>query len=242
MAKQKGTKHEYKSAERSKASIEQRPGESDIQYYRRLAKVADQRLVRLEELSNKEGYENVLKYAYAAAVDDIAHYGGANKKTFRFNRKPPQDKTLFHEKIMDMKRFLSTPTSLKGGIDDTYSTRAKTINERYGTNFTWEDLADLFQSGDADKLFKAYGSKTVMQAIGVLQYTEDQVTGNISNNQNVKSGDIPKTVALDIMRNPKFQRTNLRKNMSKDTREAIRKELKGELGIKPNKRSTKKKR
>lgn len=241
MAKQKDTKHEYKSAERSKASIEKRAGESDLDYYTRLAKMADQRLVRLERLAGQEGYENVLKYAYAAAVDDIAHYGGASKK-LRFNTKAPEDKNLFHEKIMDMKRFISAPTSTKGGIDETYSARAKTINERYGTNFTWEDMADFFQSGDADKLFKEYGSKTVMQAIGVLQYTEDQVTGNIRNNQNVKSGDIPKSVALDIMRNPKFQRTNLRKSMSKDTRDAVRKELKGELGIEPKKRSTKKKR
>lgn len=236
----KSTSHEYKSAERSKAAIEQRPGESDIDYYTRLAKMADQRLVRLEKLATQEGYEKVLKYAYAAAIDDIAHYGGASKR-LRFNTKPPEGAELFHEKIKDMKRFLSAPTSTKGGIDETYAARAKTINERYGTNFTWEDMADFFQSGDADKLFKEYGSKTVMQAIGVIQYKAEQVTGNIMNNQNVKSGDIPSSVALDIMISPKFQRTSLRSGMSKDTRSAIREELKGDLGIKPKKRSRKKK-
>lgn len=237
----KSTKHEYKSAERSKAAIEQRAGESDIAYYTRLAKMADQRLVRLEALSKKEGYEKVLKYAYAAAIDDIAHYGGASK-AMRFNTKPPENPELFHEKIMDMKRFISAPTSTKGGIDETYNARAKTINERYGTSFTWEDMADFFQSGDADKLFKEYGSKTVMQAIGVIQYKEEQVTGNIANNQNVKSGDIPSSVALDIMRSPKFQRTNLRSSMSKDTRAAIRNDLKEDLGIQTKKKGTKKKR
>lgn len=59
MAKARSTKHEYKSAERYKSNIEQRAGESDLEYYTRLAKQADQRLVRLEKLANEPGFENV---------------------------------------------------------------------------------------------------------------------------------------------------------------------------------------
>ena len=32
-------------------NLDYKPGESDLEYYHRLAKVADQRLVRLEELA-----------------------------------------------------------------------------------------------------------------------------------------------------------------------------------------------
>ena len=99
MAKARSTKHEYRSAERYKSSIEQRAGESDLDYYTRLAKQADQRLVRLEKLSNEPGFENVKKYAYAAAMRDIESYGGAGKK-MRFNTKPPKAPQLFREKIM----------------------------------------------------------------------------------------------------------------------------------------------
>lgn len=222
----KSVKHEYKSAERTKAFIEQRPGENDIQYYTRLAKMSDQRLVRLEKLSGEAGFENVTKYAYAAAMRDIESYGGESKK-MRFNTKPPTNPTLFREKIMDMRRFLSAPTSSKAGIRETYETRVKSINQKYGTNYTWEDLADFFASGDAEKMFKEYGSKTVMRAIGVIQMTEEQIKGKLDENKNVHK-DMDKKAALDIMSNPKFQRTQLRQNMTAETRDKIRKELRKE--------------
>lgn len=221
MAKVRSTKHEYKSAERYKANIEQRPGESDLAYYTRLAKQADQRLVRLEKLANEPGFENVKKYAYAAAMRDIESYGGAGKK-MRFNTKPPKAPQLFREKIMDMRRFLSAPTSSKAGIVETYGKRAESINKKYGTNFTWQDLADFFQSGDADKLFKEYGSKTVMRAIGVIQYTQEQVSDHLNGNQNLHLDGIPKDVAKEIMSSPKFQNTSLRKSMTKEERAKIR--------------------
>ena len=34
-------------------NLDYKPGETDLQYYKRLAKVADQRLVRLEELAGQ---------------------------------------------------------------------------------------------------------------------------------------------------------------------------------------------
>lgn len=226
MAKARSTKHEYKSAERTKVNIEPRYGESDLDYYRRLAKMADQRLVRLEKLAQEPGFENVKKYAYAAAMRDIDSYGGASKK-MRFNTAPPKDPRAFREKIMDIRRFLSAPTSTKAGIVDVYQKRADTINKKYGTNYTWEDLADFFQSGDADKLFKDYGSKTVMQAIGTIQYTAEQVKNNISGNKNKHVEDMKSKVALEIMSSPKYQSTALRKGMSKEERAKIRKELRG---------------
>ena len=80
MAKSKGYKHEYKTRA---YNVDYKPGESDLQYYKRLAKVADQRLVRLEELAGLRegkpgvpGYEAVTQYAYAKAMRDLELYGG----------------------------------------------------------------------------------------------------------------------------------------------------------------------
>lgn len=247
MAKRKKVEHTYPAAERTKALIEPRQGESDIDYYYRLAKMADERMRKLEVLAGarpgKEatpGYENVLSYAYSYAIRDIKSYGGEGK--MRFNVKPPENPRLFKEKIMDMRRFLSAPTSSKGGIKETYEARVKTINKTYGTNYTWEDLADFFQSGDADKLFKDYGSQTVMKAIGVIQYTADQVKEKIEENKNLKSSVVTNT-ALDIMQSPKYQRTQLRKSMSSEQRKQVREELKKRTGTKKAsaKKGTKKK-
>ena len=49
-------------------NMEMKPGESLEKYYRRLAKVADQRLIRLEELSGVEGYGNAKQWAYKRAM------------------------------------------------------------------------------------------------------------------------------------------------------------------------------
>ena len=68
-----------------KYNLDYKPGEDALMYYKRLAKTADQRLVRLEQLSTQKGYENVTAYAYARAQYDIGRYTSGH----RFNTKPP---------------------------------------------------------------------------------------------------------------------------------------------------------
>ena len=46
--------------------------------------------------------------------------------------------------------------------------KAETINKKYGTSFTWEQLADYFETGLADKASDQFGSKTVLKAIAKL--------------------------------------------------------------------------
>ena len=221
MAAKRGTKHEYKAAGRY--NIEQREGESELAYYRRLAKAADQRLVRLEELSKQEGFHAVTKYAYARAMRDIESYGKSGDR-LRFNTSPPEDRRLFREKIMDMRAFLSSPTSTKRGIIETYQKRVETINQKFGTNYTWQQLADFFDSGDADRMFKDYGSKTVMIAIGKIQQTKEQIEKKIADNGN-KRLDLADEVALKIMSRPSMSTTALRQDMTQAEQREIRRRL-----------------
>ena len=99
-------------------NVDYKPGETDLQYYKRLAKTADQRLVRLERLATEPGYEKVTQYAYAKAMRDIENYGGGK----RFNVKPPLkedgtvDNTLLREKLADLRAFLTSVSSTKKGI------------------------------------------------------------------------------------------------------------------------------
>lgn len=138
----------------------QKSGESIEAYYKRLAKQADQRLVRLEKLAQEEGFSAVTKYAYARAQKDIKQWGGN-----RFNQNQPKNKQQLKAKIKDIKTFLQSQTSTKSGILKTYKQRAKTINDKYGTSFTWQELATYFESGLADKEDKSLGgSGTRLQA------------------------------------------------------------------------------
>lgn len=159
-------------------STSQRPGETDDQWYNRLAKVADQRLTRLEKLATQEGFKTADKWAYQSAMIDLEtwNYGRTGDK-MRFNRNKPEDPTQLKMKIADMRNFIDAPTSTKQGIVSSYKNRVDTFNRGnpdnlkggYGTSFTWESLATYYNRGIADKLSKQYGSKTALKAIGKIQ-------------------------------------------------------------------------
>lgn len=146
-----------------KFSTERKIGETNIQWYKRIAKVADQRLVRLEKLSQEEHYKNVEKWAYAKAMKDIARWSG--DKATRFNTKAPADNKELLSKIKDIKSFIEKPTSNKRDIVNIYKKRANTINKKQETNFTWQQIATYFESGLSDKSDKALGSATTGLAI-----------------------------------------------------------------------------
>lgn len=193
--------HTYKAAKRY--NTDRREGESMQAYYRRLAKAADQRMVRLEELAKQKEFKNVKRYAYATALEDIKSFGGGGQgktKNKRWNTKPPEDERKLYEKIKAMKYFLESPTSTKAGIVEVYQKKAKTLNENYGTNFTWQDLADYYGKGQADIANReAGGSGTALLAIGVIQDTQKKLVSNIKNNMNIKVSPRTLDAAIDLL-------------------------------------------
>lgn len=210
-------------------NLDYKPGEDALQYYRRLAKVADQRLVRLENLTQTEGFENVTAYAYARAQHDISRYteGG-----MRFNTKPPlnSDGTvnnqMLNEKIADIKTFLSSVSSTKTGIVATYEKRAKTINAKYGTDYTWQDFADYFQSGSYTRHKKDFGSETIFKALGVIEHAGYKVAKEIRENKKKNiSNEVAKQAALKML----SKKSSLWDRYSKEERAAIRKEIKNSI-------------
>lgn len=138
--------------------------------YKQLAKQADQRLVRLEALSHEKHFHGVLEFAYKRAVKDIQAWGGDK----RFNTAPPRTVTELNAKISDIEYFLSRPTSKKTTIVKTYKKRAETINNKpyiknLGVKFTWEEIANYYESNVAERNDTKYGSKTVLRALAVLK-------------------------------------------------------------------------
>lgn len=184
----KRTKYEYQSTENYDYDI--RPGETDLQYYRRLAKTADQRLVRLEALKHDKHFRGVEKYAYARAMRDIEKWGG--KK--RFNTKPPEARSLFNEKISDMLRFLQSPTSTKSGVIEVYQKRAESLNDKYkkeGMNLSWQDMANVLQSGGFEQLKGDKGSDTAFKSIGTVSRNIDQIKKVIEESKAKRMEELP---------------------------------------------------
>ena len=191
--------------------IDQRPGESNIDYYMRLAKRADIQMTRVEKLSKEKGFEAVQGYAYAKAKRELAAFGWKH-----FERKPPEDQKIFRERLSAVKEFLSSPTAYKGGITDVYENKAKALNEKYGTSFNWQDMADFFNKGTFDKLSQSFGSKTVLRTIGTIQKAR-KVIDDASGNLNITSMDkenalkaLRKTSAMNKLGIDKEERAKLR--------------------------------
>ena len=162
-----------------------------IAEYRKLAKRADQRMVRLEAARYTPGYENVLKYAYARAQKDLRKWASSaklkSKQPLRFNTAVPKTKTgavdvrSLQNKINVIQRFLHSdtgsinPTKESRGIKALYQDRVDRLNKKYQTAFTWETLAKYFEDGTADKLAAKYGSKTALRIIGQIQKKPKEV-------------------------------------------------------------------
>lgn len=133
--------------------------------YRKVAKQADQRLVRLEQLADKTGKDNVLKFAYSAAMYDIKNYFGENAT--RFNRK--LDESLTEAKIERMLNtvvnFLNMPTSTKRGLMTVEEKKKKTFEENF-SGLKWEDQIHIFERGILTK-YSRLDSDVILKTIKV---------------------------------------------------------------------------
>lgn len=161
-------------------NTDQRPGESLEQWYRRLAKAADQRMVRLERYKDDQYFHVAQNWAYARAKKDIQKWNkGKIPDKYRFNVDMPKTFEGLVSKISDIQGFLSSPTSTKAGIIEVYKKRADTVNKRYGTKFTWKQLAKYYDSGQAKLWDKKFGSKTALRTIAQIQKNKKQIIEDI---------------------------------------------------------------
>lgn len=193
MATKRQLKHagSYKSI--SKPSLQQKAGESDRAYYRRLAKQANQRMVRLEDAAKAGGtFKNITSYSYAK----VQHMAQNLKGGIMQQRKPGMEHRGFRfsetelsglsnkqveRRIEILKDFLQSPTSTVQDVKTMYKKTAETFNKRYGTSFTWDTFAKYYESGLADKFknSEAIGSDGGLEVMAVLQKTPKKVIQNL---------------------------------------------------------------
>lgn len=186
-----------------------------VKEYRKLAKRADQRLVRLEKLSTQKNFKQVKQWAYKNAVTDALQWG-ANVNKPRFNIAPPESTISLKAKIQDIKNFLEKPTSSKSGIIDVYQRKADTLNEKYkeyGLNLNWSDVGDFFESALYKKLQKSYGSGTVIKAIATIKQNEAQVLNDFNKHKasHIKTEDNDMIIDDAIKRMTSYYKSDVRK-------------------------------
>lgn len=182
--------------------------------YHKLAKRADERLRSLERASGREGYKGVTRYAYARAQYDIRAFTGDPDKAFgRFDVNPRGATTkeradMLRTMMASVKTFLNSETSSIGrakgadgqwieGIRGSYKQTAETTNERYGTDFTWQQMATYWLSGLGEKMNQKYGSKTAMAKVAENPKRAANIIREI--NRANQRGQMISDAQLDVM-------------------------------------------
>lgn len=179
--------------------------------YQRLVQQVNTRFRELKKLEGQEGFKSVTKWSMRTLKHEAELYGYLTPSG-RISAKIPESQSELFSRIRELQKFLTAPTSTKTGIIDIYQKRADTINERYGTDFTWEDMGKYFESSSAEKNDTKYGSKTALMAIGEIQKQADtlkeQVRQHKAKHIIVEDSQLQKTVD-DLLRNKGLTRLGL---------------------------------
>lgn len=143
--------------------------------YFKLARSANNRMTRLEKLAQDPEYKAVLGYAYKDAAYDLRHLFARFGDVQRF----PQDVSKMaanetnirqmKQYIRSVKNFLESPSSTKKGIDKIYRHRASTINRKYNTNFTVDDMRVFFDTTVWKRISKTFESNSALKVIDTVQ-------------------------------------------------------------------------
>ena len=144
-----------------------------LKEYRKLAKRADQRLVRIEAAAHQKQYENIKSFAYRNAMRDIHVYSGKDAK--RFNTRPPETLGALQRKVNDINNFLQMKTSTIKGTREVMKKRVDTINREYGSDFTLNDWKKLTDSGILGQLKTNYGSPVSIEIIATIKKDRKQL-------------------------------------------------------------------
>lgn len=164
----------------------QMPSDYDelVKVYRKAAKAADQRLVRLEQLSQADNFKGAEKYAYAKAQRSIQEWSG--DQATRFNTAPPKSTAALKEKIQDIRTFLGSSSSTKTGLKNIHMKRAEALNQRYGTNFSWKEWDTFLNSEFVKKLDSKYGYNTKDAVFAVVAQNKDEIVQNLKESNEIE--------------------------------------------------------
>lgn len=172
-----------------------------VKEYKKLAKKADASLRATEAYQHDKNFAIMIKWAYAKAQKDIQRFGGGK----RFDTKPPESKAVLQAKINAINDYLDAPTRTKTGVRKIYIEKAKTINEKYGTNFKWDEVGEFFESEAWERLDSVYASKTASRIVGSLEQKgvdiEEKINLYISTHKRILDKNVKKYVDKLLVKN-----------------------------------------
>ena len=154
--------------------------------YRKLAKRANQRLVRLERYK-AEGMKEATSYAYSYAQSSIQGFRGE-----QFTRWSESGKGYTYSDLnmmlSDIQSFLNKPTSTKTGFMSINDRRTQKLNETLGTEFSSTEFQKFMETGGLfDKLIAQFGYREAFKAGSVIMQDITDRQKNLSKRQIMES-------------------------------------------------------
>ena len=136
---------------------------------KKLISSANAKLLNLEKLADKEGYEGIEQFAYRQAQQSIKSIRGEGFKRFNI----PANTHQLEKVVRDVEKFLNAPTSTKAGITSLYEKNAAQLNSMFGTNYSWQDMSKFLEAAKWDDLKNAFYSKTAVLVIkGIYEHKD----------------------------------------------------------------------
>ena len=162
---------------------------AELKDFKKLAKRADERLRQIRDnYSKRKGFENMINWVYKKAMRDIKHWSGNDATTFNQGASKLSLNQL-RAKKHDVEEFLNAPTSKISSTVDLYQRRADTLNERYGTNFSWEELGTVFEDKENNDFYQK-GGISYVEAVGYMKDNEEALLQSLEDNSRlvIKTG------------------------------------------------------
>lgn len=148
-----------------------------------MLKEANAKLLNLEKLSKKDGYEGVEDFAYRVAINKIREIRGEEYKFFNI----PKNTHQLEKTKRALERFLESPTSTRAGIEDIYEENAASLNEKFGTDLSWRDMANFLDAASFEEVKAQYDSTTAIIMMKALHknknLTKDEFIEKLENHQ-----------------------------------------------------------
>lgn len=178
--------------------------------YRKLAKRANQRLVRLERYE-VGGMKEATAYAYQYAQASIQGFRGD-----KYNRWSESGKGYSYADInmmlSDIKSFLGKETSTKRGFMQVNDKRTQSLNQTLGTDFTSSQFQKFMETGGLfDKLIAQFGYREAFKAGAAIMQNLSDRKKNVSKRQIMESLNQVTLSGVDVL--DKEMKTKIRKLM-----------------------------
>ena len=197
---------------------------------RKLAKRANQRMVRLERYAQEKAFQGALDFSYDIAQRQIKALYAKEGSKLRFNeRYPIEEKKLsevsdgtknltgqelyranvymLRHKINAMEEFLASESSTKKGLKRVYDKRAHTISTAskfgladQGLSLSADDLQRFFESKKQSKLAKMVGSLNMFVVAAVMK--ENKLASNKRELQKFLKENIDLTALKEAGKDP----------------------------------------